>query len=90
MQIGSIQIDFEPGSTYKENPFAEPGDRDEGRRQAIEKMKKAVQKTTLGQLDQATNAVLALAIQLRSVGGSAAGTNLPKIMREAIDFLEDL
>lgn len=88
MQIGSIEIEFVPGSTYSE--FAEPGNRDEARREAVDQMKKAVQRTTLGQLDQATAAVLALAIQLRSVGGSAAGTNLPKIMKEAQDFLEEL
>jgi hypothetical protein len=90
MPIGSIEIDFEPGSTYDEGPQAKYQSKESGRQDAVDKMKKAVQKTTMGQLDGACRMVLALAIQLRSVGGSAAGTDIPKVMREAIDFLEDI
>jgi hypothetical protein len=93
MPIGSIEIDFEPGSTYDPRVGQEGfyyKDKESGRQDAVNKMKKSVQKTTMGQLDQAVRMVLALAIQLRSVDGSAAGTDIPKVMREAIDFLEDI
>lgn len=90
MPIGSIEIDFDPGSTYDDGPTPRYQSKEAGRQDAIDKMKESVQKVTRGQLDMAVRHVLALAIQLRSVDGSTAGTDIPKVMREAIDFLEDL
>lgn len=89
LDIGGITIEFEPGSTYGEDPFKEK-DKPGERQKAVEQMRKAVQATTRGHLDQAIRAVMGLAIQLRAVNGSAADTNLAQMMREAADFLEDL
>jgi hypothetical protein len=91
INIGGVEIDYEPGATYEEDPLRNKyRNKEDGRLDAIEKMKASVQKTTMGQLDQAVRMVLALAIQLRAVDGSAAGTDIPKVLREAIDFLEDV
>lgn len=89
-----LQIDattfIEIEETFDKDTESEASGKAGARQAAIETWKKSARKSTLGQLNGAVHAVQALVVQLRSIDGSAADTDLGKRMRLAADFLEDL
>jgi hypothetical protein len=97
MNFGAFSISHIPGSTYNSHDTRENSYDDEPRpskaelrQHAIAEFRKAAQATTRGQIHGAVEAVMALTIQLRAMGGTAVDTDLGSKMREAADFLEDL
>lgn len=98
MNIGGIDIDYEPGEGYESEELSRSlGEFDEERKQrredarqeAIRAFSKGAQGATTNQLNQAIAATLGLVIQLRALGGRG-DRDLANKLREAADFLEDL
>lgn len=71
------------------DPFESEKSRAERREDAVKRFREAAQKTTTAQVRSIMQALLSNLIQLRAVGGTLVGTEVPEMMRGALSFMED-
>lgn len=101
MKIGDVEIDFEPNDSNAEigekqkdgsvkyRPMTKE-ERHEERAKAVKQFRSVMQKQVMEQIEQQAQILCALLIQLRAVGGSMAGTELPNLLQEQIEFMQDI
>jgi hypothetical protein len=89
LEFDGTLIEFEQ-DPIKTGPAPGSQHNADARQAAVEQWKRGARTSTVANLDKAIDAVQALIIQLRAVGGTSSGTDFAKRMRLAADFMEDI